>query len=90
MPTKTAAFSLYQNVPNPSRGTTTFAFSLPAAGPGELAVYDLAGREVWRRERTFAEGANELVANFNLAPGIYVYRLDARGKTAARKMVIVK
>jgi hypothetical protein len=88
LPVKAAAFALYQNAPNPARGTTTFAFSLPAAGPATLAVYDLAGREVWRREGTFAAGANELDATFELAPGVYVYRLDARGEAAARKMVI--
>jgi hypothetical protein len=90
LPTKPAAFALYQNAPNPTRGKTTFAFSLPAAGPGELAVYDLAGREVWRREGTYAEGPNELEATFDLAPGVYVYRLQAGAKAAAKKMIVVK
>jgi hypothetical protein len=87
---KPAAFALHQNAPNPARGTTTFAFSLPAAGPASLAVYDMAGREVWRRDGTFAAGANELQATFELAPGVYVYRLDAAGNRAAKKMVLVR
>jgi hypothetical protein len=85
---KAAAFALYQNSPNPARGATTFAFSLPQAGPASLAVYDLAGREVWRREGTFAAGSNELDAAFELAPGVYVYRLEAAGAAASKKMVI--
>ncbi len=90
LPTKPAAFALYQNAPNPTRGKTTFAFSLAAAGPAELAVYDLVGREVWRHGGTYAEGANELEATFDLAPGVYVYRLQDGAKAAAKKMIVVK
>ena len=87
---KAAAFALHGNAPNPTRGATTFAFSLPAAGPASLAVYDMAGREVWRHDGTFAAGEKELRAAFELAPGVYVYRLDAAGNRAARRMVIVR
>jgi len=87
---KAATFALYQNAPNPTRGQTTFAFSLAAAGPAELKIYDLAGREVWRHEGTFAEGANELGATLELAPGVYVYRLEAGEAAAAKRMVVVK
>jgi hypothetical protein len=90
MPVKPAAFALYQNAPNPTRGATAFAFSLAESGPAALAVYDLAGREVWRREGTFAEGANELEAALDLTPGVYVYRLRAGDKAAAKKMVVIK
>jgi hypothetical protein len=90
LPTKTAAFALYQNAPNPTRGQTTFAFSLPAAGRAELKIYDLAGREVWAHEGTFAEGKNELAATFELAPGVYVYRLEAGAEASAKRMVVVK
>ena len=87
---KPAAFALYGNAPNPARGATTFAFSLPAAGPASLTVYDLAGRKVWRYGETFAAGANEVAASLAFAPGVYVYRLEAGGEAAARKIVIIK
>jgi hypothetical protein len=90
MPVKPAAFALYQNAPNPTRGATAFAFSLAENGPAALAVYDVAGREVWRHEETFAAGANELEAALELAPGVYVYRLRAGDKAAAKKMVVVR
>jgi hypothetical protein len=90
LPTKTAAFALYQNAPNPTRGKTTFTFSLAAAGPAEINIYDLAGREVWRHDGTFAEGKNELAATLELAPGVYVYRLEAGAKAAAKKMVVIR
>jgi hypothetical protein len=87
---KAATFALHQNAPNPSRGTTTFAFSLRAAGAAQLKIYDLAGREVWRHEGNFAEGENQLAATLELAPGVYVYRLEAGGDAAAKRMVVVR
>jgi hypothetical protein len=87
---KPAAFALYQNAPNPARGKTTFAFSLAAAGPASLTVYDLAGRKVWGHEENFGEGANEVAASLAFAPGVYVYRLEAGGKIAAKKMVVIQ
>jgi hypothetical protein len=90
LPTRVRTFTLHQNAPNPARGTTTFAFSLAAAGPASLSVYDLAGREVRRHEATFAAGDNELELTFDLAPGVYVYRLTAGSEGAAKKMVVVK
>lgn len=90
LPTKAAAFALYQNAPNPTRGATTFAFSLPAAGPAELAVYDLAGREVWRHEGIFTKGGNKIDATLALTPGVYLYRIEAGSEAAAKKMVVVK
>ncbi|UCH78989.1 MAG: T9SS type A sorting domain-containing protein [Candidatus Coatesbacteria bacterium] len=88
LPTKPYAFALYQNAPNPTRGATTFSFSLPAAGPAALTVYDLAGREVWQYEGDFAEGLNDVEAAFALAPGVYLYRLAAGNDAASRKMVV--
>ncbi|NIT35807.1 MAG: hypothetical protein GTN49_04800, partial [candidate division Zixibacteria bacterium] len=48
------------------------------------------GREVWRHEGNFVEGKNELAATLELAPGVYVYRLEAGGEAAAKRMVVVK
>jgi hypothetical protein len=39
--------------PNPSRGTVMLRFQLPAAGEGEVSLYDLRGRRV----RVLARGA---------------------------------
>jgi hypothetical protein len=90
VPSRVRSFALYQNAPNPARGTTTFAFSLAESGPASLSVYDLAGREVWRRSDDFAAGDNAVDVTFDLAPGVYVYRLEAGSAAAARKMVVVK
>ncbi|MGD8719372.1 MAG: T9SS type A sorting domain-containing protein [Candidatus Zixiibacteriota bacterium] len=88
LPVERPAFALYQNTPNPTAGATTFTFSLAENGPATLAVYDLAGRRVWRHEGTFTAGANEIAATLPFAPGVYVYRLEAGGESSARKFVI--
>jgi hypothetical protein len=88
---KGRAFALYQNVPNPVAGATTFSFELLEGSNVELAVYDAAGRKVTTvAEGYFAAGRHDVPFRGNLAPGIYVYRLDAGAKTAARKMVVTK
>jgi hypothetical protein len=92
------AFALKPSYPNPARGTVTIAYSLPAAG-GEysLAVYDLTGRKV----RVLASGAaapGEFKATWDLtdgagaavAPGVYIYRLQAEGASAASRLVVTR
>jgi hypothetical protein len=90
-----AAFALYQNYPNPARGETSIAYALPAAAEVELAVYDLSGRRV----ATLVRGAREAgvyeeryglteEGGRYLAAGVYVYRLRAGSRVAARKMVV--
>lgn len=84
-------FALHAAYPNPSRGGVTFAFSLAKATHAELAVYDLAGRRVATPFRgALGKGEHEMKTALDLAPGIYVYRLEVGGKTAARKLAIVK
>jgi len=90
LPARTPTFALAQNYPNPARGRTTFRFTLPAASPVSLAIYDLAGREVWRTEGTFPEGENDVPATLRLAPGVYVYRLTAGGDAATRRLVMAE
>lgn len=84
-------FALHAAYPNPSRGDVTFAFSLAEATHAELAVYDLAGRRVATPFRgALGKGKHEMKTALDLAPGIYVYRLEAVGLSATRRLVIVK
>lgn len=85
-------FALAQNHPNPFNPTTTIKFYLPANAEAKLKVFDLAGREV----ATLVHGklaAGEHEAHFEagaLAAGVYVYRLEAAGQVATRKLLLVK
>ncbi len=83
---------LARAVPNPSRGEALIEFGLPAAGRVRLDVFDVGGRRI----ATLIEGdlgAGLHGAQFNgagLAAGVYLYRLQAGGETAAGRLLIIK
>lgn len=87
--------TLGSNSPNPFGGATTIRFALPAAGPVDLAVYDLAGRLVRRLARG-EHAAGEHFVTWNgadeggrhVAAGVYFYRLTATGRTSTKTMVL--
>ncbi|MGD8718454.1 MAG: T9SS type A sorting domain-containing protein [Candidatus Zixiibacteriota bacterium] len=87
-----AAFALSQNYPNPARDNTTVAFSVPTAGEATVTIYDISGRKVAVPFAGVAKaGDNEVSVDVStLAPGVYTYRLEAGGNTAARKLVVVE
>jgi hypothetical protein len=90
--TKPLSFRLAQSFPNPAREKTTIAFALAEAGDVTLEVFDLSGRKV----ATIAEGhrsAGENEATLDtgtLAAGVYIYRLRAGDKVAAKRLAVVK
>jgi hypothetical protein len=89
---KSAFLSLAQNAPNPAKGTTTIAFTLPDRGPVDIRVYDISGRVVSEiAKEEYDAGQHEVELNVgNLANGVYVYRLTAAGDTLVRKMVVAR
>jgi hypothetical protein len=85
------AFTLYQNAPNPCTATATFAFELPKAAEVKFAFYDISGRKVHEAAKGFfPAGRHEVPLELTLPPGVYVYRLDAGGESAARIMVVAR
>jgi len=89
---KATVLSLAQNAPNPAKGTTTIAFSLPERGPADIRVYDISGRVVSEiANGEYDAGQHEIELNVdNFADGVYVYRLTAAGDTLVRKMVVAR
>jgi hypothetical protein len=88
---KAHAFALFQNVPNPVVNATTFTFELAEGADVRLVVYDAAGRRVAAAaEGYYGPGRHDVPFQSDLAPGVYVYRIDAGSKTAARKMVVAR
>ncbi|HYE96954.1 MAG TPA: M14 family zinc carboxypeptidase, partial [Rubricoccaceae bacterium] len=85
-------FALAPATPNPFRGGTRLAFTLPAGGAVELAVYDVLGRRV----AVLADGphaAGRHVVAFEagaLPAGVYVARLTTGGQTVSRPLTIVR
>jgi len=92
-----SAGALGQNSPNPFHPTTGISFSLPAAGPVKLDIYDVRGalvrvllderREAGRYEVTW-DGRDD--GGRQMASGVYLYRLQAGGRVESQRMVLVK
>ncbi|MEW6751130.1 MAG: T9SS type A sorting domain-containing protein [Candidatus Latescibacterota bacterium] len=92
-----AAFSLAQNTPNPFNPQTLIRFSLASRGPIRLVVYNALGQPV----RILVDGpreAGDLAAVWNgrdeegraQPSGLYLCRLTSGGRTAVRKMVLLR
>jgi len=90
------SLALRANRPNPVRGFTTIAFDLPQAGPVELAVFDVAGRQVRSlvsgelkpgSYQTVWRGTDE--NGDAVSSAVYFYRLKANGKTITKKMMVL-
>jgi len=85
-------YTLKQNYPNPFNPSTRIEFSLPVESHVSLEVFDILGRRV----ATLIDG-NKIAGNYsvefnasNLSTGVYIYRLNASGKTITKKMLLLK
>lgn len=87
------ALALAQSAPNPARTTAVIHFALPAAGPVTLEVFDVQGRRVatlLHHQMQAAGGHDVLVRADQWGSGAYFYRLEAAGRSATRKMIVVE
>jgi len=87
------AFALAQNFPNPARAATTVRFTLPTAAVATLALYDVQGRRVAMPfgQLLLQPGQHDVVLRLDgLKSGVYLYRLEAGGKIATRKLLVVR
>ena len=87
-----AGFALEQNAPNPATGTAEITFSLGAAGPATVEVFNTLGQRVALvAEGDFAAGDHTVsVDTRSLAAGVYLYRLSAGEYVATRRMTVVR
>jgi hypothetical protein len=90
-------YALKQNYPNPFNPTTTFEFTLEAAGPVNMAVYDLAGHKIRTLvDESMAPGTHSVTwdgrddAGIRMSAGVYFYRLTAGSVTMTKKMMLMK
>lgn len=80
-------------VPNPARAVAVIRFTLPQASPVSLSLFDLQGRCVAKLlEGAFRNpGRHDIsLQTGSLKPGIYLCRLEAGGRSATRKMVVMR
>ncbi len=96
------AVHLFQNQPNPFSpavspwGETSIAFDLPTAGPAELVIYGVNGRQIRSlvkdtraagRHTASWDGRDD--AGVKASSGIYFYQLTAAGVDESRRMILL-
>lgn len=88
--------SLSVPAPNPCRDGTRFTYTLPAAGPVQVVIHDVRGREVVRvvdagqdagRHASGWDGRD--AHGRHVAPGIYWVRLRTAAGDASRKLLVL-
>ncbi|HET7226070.1 MAG TPA: PQQ-binding-like beta-propeller repeat protein [Candidatus Eisenbacteria bacterium] len=88
-----ARFGLAQNFPNPASAGTDIRFTLPTALIARLSIYDIQGRRVATplESSLLLPGEHDVAVQVGaMRPGMYLYRLEAEGMTATRKMLVVR
>ncbi|NKB70766.1 MAG: T9SS type A sorting domain-containing protein [Candidatus Latescibacteria bacterium] len=89
--------TLDQNYPNPFNAETVLQFSIPTAGPVQLAIFNLSGQKVatlanqWHPAGRHAlrwDGRDD--DGHQLASGVFLYRLQTDTYTESRKLLLVQ
>lgn len=83
---------LFAAYPNPFNPKVAISYQLPATSLVNLRVYDIAGREVAELVNGWRDaGQHEVIFDAsNLASGVYLYQLQADGRSLSGKMVLIK
>jgi hypothetical protein len=75
--------------PNPlASGVALLRFSLPAAGPAQVTVFDVTGRQVSGRSLALGRTGSFAVDLRDLAAGVYLIKLSSGGFTGTQKLVV--
>jgi Putative metal-binding motif/Lectin C-type domain/Viral BACON domain len=78
--------------PNPVTGTIHLSFALASSDPATLDLFDLAGRRVSHQEvGSLGLGTHSVSLNEGpLPPGVYRVRLQQKGVSASRRLVVLR
>ena len=84
--------------PNPSHGSSTVAFQLPASGAsGLLSVYDIAGRRVWEKRVSGMDGVRQSVqwdgrcaSGAEVASGVYFVLLEVGDRRVGERIAVLR
>ncbi|MBU1652238.1 T9SS type A sorting domain-containing protein, partial [bacterium] len=78
--------------PNPFNPTTTLSYSLDAAGPVKLSIYDIQGRLLTTLVDGFRNtGIHEVTFGAEgLSSGIYFARIETGNRSVMQKLMLVK
>ncbi len=89
------SFALQPAYPNPFNGAVTITFTQPYSGNATLKVYDLLGRQVYKRtqsmrSRTSFHWNGQDNLGRNLRSGIYFVKVSAGNETFKQKITYLK
>lgn len=89
-------FSLEQNYPNPFNPSTDISYQIPISGRVSLKVYDILGKEIATLVDEYKEAGRYKVefqstaGSWQLANGVYLYKLQSGDYVEVKKMIIAK
>lgn len=85
-------FDLLQNYPNPFNPETQISFRLHKSARVFITVYNMLGQKVEViTNRYYAAGIHTVRFSCeSLSSGMYVYKMEAGGKVACRRMLLIK
>ena len=88
--TTVSGAGLGQNMPNPSRGTTTIPYTLDQAAHVAMELHDVSGKLVKRINEGFRPAGSYRMnmSTFDLTEGLYLYTLRAGNVTVTRRMSV--
>lgn len=74
--------------PNPADDNVTLFFTLKKDESVQVAIRDLAGRNVMMQKREFSAGVNEVALPLNVSPGIYIITVEAGNSIHTQKLSV--
>ncbi|MFC1555860.1 T9SS type A sorting domain-containing protein [candidate division KSB1 bacterium] len=90
-------YGLAQNYPNPFNPETVISYQLPEAASVQLSIFNILGQEVRTLINAYeSSGLKQVVwdsrdnSGNTVTPGVYIYKLQAGGFTAIRRMILLK
>ncbi len=91
-PTQPSVFQLEQNYPNPFNPSTRITYSVAETSPVSLRIFNAIGEEVSTLVTGIQEpGSHEVdFDGTGLPTGMYLYRLEAGGSTATKRLILLR
>ena len=85
-------YSLAQNYPNPFNPSTKIEYRVKEAGFVSLEVYNILGVKVATLINEYIPAGNYIAdfVAFDLASGVYIYKISVNNFTQTRKMILEK
>ncbi len=85
-------FGIVDAYPNPFNSSTNITYNLPNAADVEIALYDLAGRQIVQLLLNNKHTGQHTITidGSSLSSGVYLMQLQANGEASKRKLTLIK